>query len=258
MKNQQSGNVARQIKSIELWHLRKDEIIRLYSFGNHSQSDMASYYGISQAGFRKVLLRIGISAKSKGRSDITKSRYMERMQSNAYLGIIEKKQINRLLIDQDRLVKLLSYDPETGIFMWRSFRGCQKPDRYAGTLRSNGYLQINIDYKLYFAHRLAWLYIHGKWPADEIDHINMIRNDNRICNLREATSAENKRNKRKLCTNTSGFKGVGLEKSNNKWSAKIMIDGNLMNLGQFYDIADAAAAYARASEMYCGKFSRVA
>ena len=113
------------------------------------------------------------------------------------------------LIDAPELRRLLSYDPKTGDFRWRVSRGGGvRAGDLAGTLHSGGYWQIYVNNRLYLAHRLAWLYVYGKWPDKGIDHKNGIRTDNRICNLREATASQNGANKGRLTRNTSGFKGV--------------------------------------------------
>ena len=155
-------------------------------------------------------------------------------------------------------MELLTYDPETGEFRWRVARNRQIPNSIAGNLRRDGYRRIRIDRKTYGAHRLAWLYTHGKWPTDQIDHINMIKNDNRLCNLREATNAQNMHNTRKICTNTSGVKGVTWNKLNKKWYSQIKINRKQIHIGQFDELSDAAAAYERAAKTHFGEFARVA
>ena len=159
------------------------------------------------------------------------------------------------MITQDQLIDLLSYDPETGVFRWRVSKARRNPDKIAGCL-CKGYHVIKIYNKIYKSHRLAWLYMHANWPSDEIDHINMVKNDNRLCNLREATSSENKWNTRKPCTNTSGFKGVTWNKKRKKWWAKIRIFGKETYLGQFDNPSDAAATYILAAETHFHQFAR--
>ena len=93
-----------------------------------------------------------------------------------------------------RLKEVLGYDAKTGVFVWRYVRKGMSSNRslVAGMPRKvRGYRYIRIDGQLYAAHRLAWLYIHGRWPVDQIDHINGIRDDNRLVNLREATNGQN-------------------------------------------------------------------
>ncbi len=125
------------------------------------------------------------------------------------------------ILTQDELKQLLSYDPKTGVFT--RIRSHRRPDlvgKETGWLDGSGYLRITIKGKIHKAHRLAWLYIYGKWPKDQIDHINHQGTDNRISNLREATSSENQRNTRRRKDNTSGTTGVGYHKTSRRWRAR--------------------------------------
>ena len=99
-----------------------------------------------------------------------------------------------------RLHSLLRYESDTGVFTWRIRSNSRAAkDQRAGCLcKALGYVLIGIDGKMYYAHRLAWLYVHGKWPGQVIDHINRVRNDNRICNLRDVSRAVNNANKRPI------------------------------------------------------------
>ncbi len=128
----------------------------------------------------------------------------------------------------------------------------------AGCLANTGYLVIRVDGKLYLAHRLAWLYIYGEWPRCGLDHKNMIRTDNRIDNLREATSSQNKANKRKSLYNTSGYKGVSWSSARQQWFAQIKISGRTKFLGYFDDPQEAHEVYCRAAVAAFGEFARSA
>ena len=90
------------------------------------------------------------------------------------------------MLTQARLKELFTYDPLIGTFVRRERRGSARAGEIAGTDNGCGYLQIAVDRRVYVAHRMAWLYVHGIWPPAQIDHINMIRDDNRIANLRKA------------------------------------------------------------------------
>ena len=92
------------------------------------------------------------------------------------------------MITQEELKELLDYNPETGLFTWNVYNNI-KNKTTAGTF-NDGYIQIKIKQKIYQAHRLAWLYVYGEWPKGQIDHINGIRDDNRIENLRDVTNRE--------------------------------------------------------------------
>lgn len=162
------------------------------------------------------------------------------------------------MIDQQELKRLLHYDPVTGIFTWRVSRSRVHVGQVAGCKNSKGYIYIRLNGKKYGAHRLAWLYVHGCWPADQLDHRNTDKSNNAIKNLREATYAENNWNQGLCSTNTSGFKGVSYHKSCKKWRAQIRNGSGPIYLGLFETPELAAAAYARAAEELHGEFARLA
>ena len=147
------------------------------------------------------------------------------------------------ILTQKRVHELLTYDPNTGLFRWRKTRRNAKINVVAGTIDPRGYVRISIDCKIYSAHRLAWLYMYGSRPANEIDHINRIRGDNRIANLRDAPRIVNTQNVGFRKDNKSGVKGVGWHKAQRKWRARIQANGVMHELGYFLSIADAKAAY---------------
>jgi hypothetical protein len=132
------------------------------------------------------------------------------------------------------MMERLSYDPITGEVM--------RDGKPAGCLRSDGYIQISLDGKLHRAHRLAWRLFHGEWPDGEIDHINGVRSDNRIENLRVTSRVENMRNQKRHNTNTSGTAGVCWHKKAKKWVAMIKVNNKLLYLGLHADKADAISA----------------
>ena len=141
-------------------------------------------------------------------------------------------------INQEQLKELLHYDPETGVFKWKNTLGSRaKAGDVAGTLNGNGYIYIKIRQKLYRAHRLVWLYTHGKFPENHIDHINGLRDDNRIINLRAVTQTENNRNQFIPTNNTSGHIGVGWDTEKNRWKVQIA----RVSYGRFKSKGDAVA-----------------
>ena len=149
-------------------------------------------------------------------------------------------------ITQSELKKLLHYDPQTGIFKWigKTYH-TMKMRNIAGNVNLSGYVIIKIKGKAHKAHRLAWLYVYGVWPS-RIDHINREKSDNRIHNLRIATASENSRNTKLSCRNKSGIKGVMWNRHRQKWYAKIIIKGNVYNLGAFSSFDDAVFARKKA------------
>lgn len=162
------------------------------------------------------------------------------------------------MLDQAEVQRLLDYDPNTGDFMCLVRRGKMVPGMKAGTINSVGYVILCIHKRLYCAHRVAWLYVHGCWPAAEIDHINGVRTDNRLRNLREASKRQNGQNRGAQKNNTSGHKGVMRDIKPGKWIAVIFVNGRRERLGTFDDIASAAAAYREAEIKYFGEFARAA
>lgn len=160
------------------------------------------------------------------------------------------------VLTQQRLKELVTYDPETGLFTWQtSCGGRSTPGRRAGAKKSDGYIVIGLDGGAYQAHRLAWLYVHGRWPNSFLDHMNGNKSDNRIGNLRLATNTQNHQNVGITRSNTSGFKGV--RKLRKKWQAQIRANGRWLYLGVYPTPEEAAAAYKEAAAKYHGEFARV-
>lgn len=161
----------------------------------------------------------------------------------------------RPLLTQQRLKELLHYDPDTGVFTRIRSRLSTTLNKKAGGINYDGYRRIYIDGSSYFAQRLAFLYIHGSWPSSQMDHINGNRDDNRISNLREATSSENKHNQLINRKNTSGVKGVCWHKGAKKWQARVMMNGRDKYLGLFDSIHDAEMAACEARISLHGEFA---
>ena len=147
-----------------------------------------------------------------------------------------------------RVRHLVNYDPKTGLFTWSAKRRRCTPGAKAGCRMKNGYTIIRLDNVLYLAHRLAWLYMTGAWPAHQIDHINGDRADNRFSNLREATNTENAHNRNKRRNNKSGYTGVRAE--NKRWLAEIKVNYNPIRLGLFDTPEEASRAYQDARRKY--------
>ena len=151
---------------------------------------------------------------------------------------------------------LFTYCPETGDLLWRERpietfvsqgAGRSWNKKYAGApalsfVRKNGYKHGNIFGKSFLAHRVAWALHYGKWPDGHIDHINGIKTDNRISNLRDVDHVENQKNKPMQSNNRSGHTGVFWCARDSKWQATIHANGKLKYLGQFSQISDAVAA----------------
>ncbi len=146
-------------------------------------------------------------------------------------------------LTQDQLKSLLSYNDETGEFTRVKavgHNGNWKAGRKVGYLdKSNGYIKISLLGKKYYAHRLAWLYVHGYLPKEQIDHIDHDKMNNAIVNLREASDQVNRMNQPPSKANTTGFCGVGYIESSGKYRARIMKNGKQLHVG-CYDSAESA------------------
>ena len=157
------------------------------------------------------------------------------------------------MITQDQLKEHLHYNPENGIFTWikvNTYTRKVKVGDMAGSKNDQGYIKIMILCKHYSAHRLAFLYVNGKLPSESVDHINGIKSDNRIINLRVVTLQENLKNKSKYKCNKSGFIGVGWHKRDRAWVASIRVDKKLIHLGNFKKLSCAVKSRIEAEERY--------
>ncbi len=147
---------------------------------------------------------------------------------------------------QDELKSLLHYDADTGMFTrLTTTNNKHRIGDIAGSLDA-GYIRLKLNGKTYRAHRLAWLYVYGYEPINLIDHIDRDTANNRIANLREATSAENQQNRNKQNNNTSGFTGVHLEKRSGKYVSYIKINYKRKWLGLYTTAEEAHQAYLKA------------
>ncbi|CAB4240509.1 putative NHN endonuclease [uncultured Caudovirales phage] len=165
--------------------------------------------------------------------------------------------------EEDWIKQNLRYDPDTGHLWWikQNVTGTRPRDlnRPAGR-NSHCYLMVDINVnkrETIKLHRVAWFLYHGVWPKDEIDHINNIRDDNRIVNLREATHAENLSNQKPRVDGSSKYKGVSWDKQNCKWRASVMVDYKQINLGRYHKEEEAALAYNKAALEYFGEFAKI-
>ena len=151
---------------------------------------------------------------------------------------------------------LLAYDPATGEFRWNDGRHNGAAGRPAGTIGRSGYRFIAVCGKRFRAHRLAWFWMTGAWPANEIDHINGKPADNAWANLRQATRVENCRNRAKTRRSKTGVCGVYWNASRNCWNAFIGLNGRSCPLGRFDSLEAARAARVTAERQHYGAFAR--
>jgi hypothetical protein len=152
-----------------------------------------------------------------------------------------------MMITAEELRKLLAYDADTGVFVWKVSRGNDiGVGSAAGSANGRNRKYIRVNGKKYQAHRLAWLYVYGTWPADQLDHVDGNTLNNCIENLREATNAENCQNRGIRSDNKSGYMGVSWRKDMHKWEAQIQRQGRKYQLGFFETPEAAHAAYLNA------------
>ncbi|WP_276118384.1 HNH endonuclease [Pararhizobium qamdonense] len=164
-------------------------------------------------------------------------------------------------LTHERLLELLHYDPETGVFTWRvdRWRGrgmgvlAAAAGSVAGSVNGDGYVCIKIDGENHKAHRLARFYVTGEWPRAMVDHRDLDRSNNRYDNLRNATRGQNRANS--TSKNKHGFKGVA--KVRGRYMAQIRKDKKNINLGYFDSAAEAGAIYDTAAKGVHGEFARV-
>ena len=154
-------------------------------------------------------------------------------------------------LTQERLKEVLHYDPETGVFTWKVATNNRVNIGDVASTEDSGYRRIQVDGSKHFAHRLAWLYVFGEIPEGKIDHHDRNPSNNRIANLRPATSSQNGLNRRRHSNNTSGYVGVTWNKKAQKWQAQIKVGLQYHCLGCFNDILDAVAAR-KAAEITLG------
>ena len=159
-----------------------------------------------------------------------------------------------MTISIDDLNQTLKYNPKTGSLTWR-----KRTDRFPAPITSikifnskfankpiyeevhKGYRRIRLFNKSYKSHRVAWAIHHGDWPADQIDHINGVRSDNRIENLRAVDQIENSRNTKIPATNMSGVIGINWDKLSWRWVVSIGVDSKTFYIGSFKDFEEAVS-----------------
>ncbi len=150
------------------------------------------------------------------------------------------------MLTQARLKELLRYDPDTGAFVWLATNPPRRGVRVgheAGALNPLGYRIIRVDGKQHHGHRLAWLYVHGAFPSQYLDHVDGNPSNNAIGNLREASNRENQQNQAKhRAGKLPGvtFNSVGLRRP---YQARMLVDGRSRSLGMYATPEEAHAAY---------------
>lgn len=164
------------------------------------------------------------------------------------------------MLSAERLRSVLDYSPETGVFLWKIRCGTKYPvGSIAGSKERAGYIKIGVDRRVYKAHRLAYLYMTGGWPKEDIDHINEIKDDNRWLNLRNANDSQNKANTRKYRRRKYDLpKGVDFrpDKKSKPYVARVRVRGKIIHLGYYASPEEAHSVYCIGAQRYHGDFAK--
>lgn len=194
----------------------------------------------------------GVTERVNALSPLTIISLSERQMANPKM---HPESEARKPLTAERLRELLHYDQETGLFTWRIPRkGTGGVGSVAGRINpGNGYIDICIDYKRHLGHRLAWLYMTGEWPQNDVDHRDRVRANNAWSNLREATRAQNLANASKHKNGAMPFKGI--QRNGKGWQATIMVRGVRKCLGTYATPEKAAEAYRHAALTINGEFA---
>ena len=157
---------------------------------------------------------------------------------------------------------ILDYSPETGEFRWKVRSDVPKEcnTRWAGKITGcpnvKGYILIGINGRLYYAHRLAWLYMTGECPYDDVDHRDVNSSNNKWENLRRGTRTLNHGNRKISSKNTSGLKGASIFRRDGTWRAQIQVKGKNIHLGYYSTPEEAHKVYMEAAKKFFGEFAR--
>lgn len=171
------------------------------------------------------------------------------MPEQEYPILIEKK----LNVSIERLHELFIYAPESGILTWKIDKGRAKAGNPVGGPDGGGRLKTELSGKTYQVHHIIFALHHGRWPVNQVDHKDRNVINNKISNLREATSQQNNCNRKTRTDNTSGFKGVAWHRTT--YEVRIMVEGKMIHIGSSKDPRIAAQMYNDAAVRYHGEFA---
>lgn len=165
-----------------------------------------------------------------------------------------KKRMRYADLTQERLHELLRYNRRTGLFIWKDATSCTKKGAVAGYTNKLGYVLIGIGGASFYAHRLAWLYVHGRFP-ENLDHRDGNPSNNALKNLREATTRQNGANRKRSCHSTQPYKGI--VQVERRWCAYIKCQGRKTYIGSAKTAEAAARMYDAEARKHFGKFARL-
>ncbi len=159
-------------------------------------------------------------------------------------------------MEHSRLLEVVDYCSATGVFKWKQTMSSRATaGTVAGARNTDGYIRIAIDKKRYPAHRLAWFYVYKEWPTNLIDHINRVKDDNRIINLRPADHSQNRANSRINSNSASGIRGVRWSEEMKKWKACITKNKKYVHVGYFETLEEACLARTEHANKLFGSFA---
>lgn len=158
--------------------------------------------------------------------------------------------MEKKILEVEYLKKYLTYHPDLGIFTSNVKRLRYIDGEPVGYTKKNGYIEIYLNGGYHYAHRLAWLYMTGEFPIDNIDHLDGNPQNNKWKNLRLANQSINTKNQKSKKSNKTGKIGVFYRKDREKWIAYIKVDYKRINLGTFLNFEDAATARVQAEQKY--------
>ena len=160
------------------------------------------------------------------------------------------------IVTHEELRELLDHCPETVVFTWRVNRGGRaRAGTVAGAIDTHGYRQIEVFQRAYLAGRLAWFYVTGSWPVNQVDHADGDQLNDAIINLRETTLRQNMANRKKRAGSKSNF--IGVVAHEGMWQATVCKDYKRKYLGTFQTEVEAAIAYNAAAKELFGQFARL-
>lgn len=169
--------------------------------------------------------------------------------------IFQSQNLSRSKVTQEQLRELFTLDPDEGVFRYRVNRVRSKAGSVAGSIHHKGWRSIMINQRRYQEHHLVWLYVHGEWPVHEIDHVNGVRDDNRLSNLREADAFQQVMNCARPRTNTSGVKNVHFDRLSCKFKVYVKCRGKRVFVGSFPTLHEASEAATNARDRLHGEFA---
>jgi hypothetical protein len=182
-----------------------------------------------------------------------------RVTKRSIMNLFEALTMNKNPIPAEVARRIWSYSPDTGEIVYLVPRGNAQIGDRAGHYDGNkGYRRVRVFGHYIGEHRLAWLLYYGEWPLEQLDHINGIKDDNRICNLRPASNSQNAVNKPARNDNKLGVKGVFYEKNMTRikrYRAVIKINGKQKSLGYFLTVDEAKEAYKKAALQNYGEYA---